>query len=141
MAGMTDTISEGLGRYSIGEKLRSMRQRKSMGLAELGRHTGLSAGLLSKPERGKLFPTLPTLLRIARALGVGLECCFADERKRGVVGIVRREERLHFPGRPVAQDVQYYFECLDYRATDRKLSAFLADFQDFPGGETQAPPA
>ena len=70
MAGMTDTISEGLGRYSIGEKLRSMRQRKSMGLAELGRHTGLSAGLLSKPERGKLFPTLPTLLRIAMVFGV-----------------------------------------------------------------------
>jgi len=70
MAGITDTISEGLGRYSIGEKLRSMRQRKSMGLAELGRHTGLSAGLLSKPERGKLFPTLPTLLRIAMVFGV-----------------------------------------------------------------------
>ena len=27
---------------------------------------------------------------------------------------------------------QYYFECLDYRATERKLSAFLADFQEVP---------
>ena len=66
--GITDTISEGLGRYSIGEKLRSMRLRKSMGLVELGKHTGLSAALLSKLERGKLFPTLPTLLRIAHGL-------------------------------------------------------------------------
>ena len=127
---MSDTISEGLGRYSIGEKLRSMRLRKSMGLVELGKHTGLSAALLSKLERGKLFPTLPTLLRIAMVFGVGLDYFFTDERKRRVVGVVRREERVRFPEKPGAQEVPYYFECLDYRATERKLSAFLADFQE-----------
>jgi len=129
---MTDTISEGLGRYSIGEKLRSLRLRKSMGLVELGKHTGLSAALLSKLERGKLFPTLPTLLRIAMVFGVGLDYFFTDERKRRVVGVVRKQERVRFPEKPGATDVQYYFECLDYRATERKLSAFLADFQEVP---------
>ena len=44
-------------------KLRTRRLRKSMGLVELEKHTGLSAATLSKLERGKLFPTLPTLLR------------------------------------------------------------------------------
>jgi transcriptional regulator with XRE-family HTH domain len=132
MAGIPDTISEGLGRYSIGEKLRSLRLRKSMGLVELGRHTSLSAALLSKLERGKLFPTLPTLLRIAMVFGVGLDYFFTDERKRRVVGVVRKDERVRFPERPGAQDVQYFFECLDYRATERKLSAFLADFQELP---------
>src|SRR5579864_5652510 len=104
----TDTISRGLERYSIAEKLRTLRLRKSMGLVELGAHNGLSAGLLSKLERGKLFPTLPTLLRIAMVFGVGLDYFFTDERKRRVVGIVRREERVRFPERPGAQDVQYY---------------------------------
>jgi transcriptional regulator with XRE-family HTH domain len=132
MAGMTDSISEGLGRYSIGEKLRTLRLRKSMGLVELGKHTGLSAALLSKLERGKLFPTLPTLLRIAMVFGVGLDYFFTDERKRRIVGVVRHDERVRFPERPGAQDVQYFFECLDYRATERKLSAFLADFQELP---------
>ncbi len=130
--GITDTISEGLGRYSIGEKLRSMRLRKSMGLVELGKHTGLSAALLSKLERGKLFPTLPTLLRIAMVFGVGLDYFFTDERKRRVVGLVRKGERVRFPERPGTADVQYHFECLDYRATERKLSSFLADFQELP---------
>ena len=130
--GIPDTISEGLGRYSIGEKLRAMRLRKSMGLVELGKHTALSAALLSKLERGKLFPTLPTLLRIAMVFGVGLDYFFTDERKRRVVGVVRGKERVRFPERPGTADVQYYFECLDYRATDRKLSAFLADFQEIP---------
>jgi len=132
MTGIPDTISEGLGRYSIGEKLRSLRLRKSMGLVELGKHTSLSAALLSKLERGKLFPTLPTLLRIAMVFGVGLDYFFTDERKRRIVGVVRKNERVRFPERPGAQDVQYFFECLDYRATERKLSAFLADFQEVP---------
>lgn len=138
MAGVTETITEGLGRYSIGEKLRTLRLRKSMGLVELGKHTGLSAGLLSKLERGKLFPTLPTLLRVAMVFGVGLEYFFTDERKRRVVGVVRREERVRFPERPGAQDVPYYFECLDYRATERKLSAFLAEFQEIPPQKAKA---
>lgn len=128
----TNAISEGLERYSIGEKLRSLRLRKTMGLVELGKHTGLSAGLLSKLERGKLFPTLPTLLRIAMVFGVGLEYFFTDERKRRVLAVVRRDERVRFPERPGILDVPYYFECLDYRATDRKLSAFVADFQELP---------
>ncbi|HVI78435.1 MAG TPA: XRE family transcriptional regulator [Candidatus Acidoferrum sp.] len=130
MTGISETISEGLGRYSIGEKLRTLRLRKSMGLVELGKHTHLSAALLSKLERGKLFPTLPTLLRIALVFGVGLDHFFTDERKRRVVGVVRKAERVRFPERPGTQDVQYFFECLDYRATERKLSAFLADFQE-----------
>jgi len=135
MTGVSDTISEGLGRYSIGEKLRTLRLRKSMGLVELGKHTGLSAALLSKLERGKLFPTLPTLLRIAMVFGVGLDYFFTDERKRRVVGVVRRQERVRFPERPGTPDVPYYFECLDYRATERKLSAYLADFQDVPAAK------
>ena len=132
MPGITQAISDGLGRYSIGEKLRTLRLRKSMGLVELGKHTGLSAALLSKLERGKLFPTLPTLLRIAMVFGVGLDYFFTDERKRRVVGVVRKAERVRFPERPGTQDVPYFFECLDYRATERKLSAFLADFQEQP---------
>jgi transcriptional regulator with XRE-family HTH domain len=129
---LTPTITEGLKPYAIGEKLRGLRLKKSMGLVELGKHTGLSAALLSKLERGKLFPTLPTLLRIALVFGVGLEFFFTDERKRRVVAVVRKQERIRFPEKPGAGDVSYFFECLDYHATDRKFNAFLAEFQDVP---------
>jgi len=135
MTGMADAISQGLSRYSIGEKLRALRLKRSMGLVELSKHTGLSIALLSKLERGKLFPTLPTLLRIALVYGVGLDFFFADERKRRVVSIVRKEDRVRFPERPGIQDVPYYFECLDNRATERKLSAFLAEFEEIPPGK------
>ena len=140
MPAANDTISQGLGRYSIGEKLRNLRLRKSMGLVELGKQTGLSAGLLSKLERGKLFPTLPTLLRVAMVFGVGLEFFFSDERQRHRVEVIRREERVRFPERNGIRDVQYYFECLDYKATERKLSAYLADFQDSPSSKLNKKP-
>jgi transcriptional regulator with XRE-family HTH domain len=130
MAGIPETITQGLGRYSIGEKLRTLRLRKNMGLVELGKHTGLSAALLSKLERGKLVPTLPTLLRIAMVYSVGLDYFFTDERKRRVVSVVRKQDRVRFPERPGVQDVPYYFECLDYKANERKLNAFAAEFHE-----------
>jgi transcriptional regulator with XRE-family HTH domain len=123
------TINDGLRPYAIGEKLRGLRLRKSMGLVELGKHTGLSAAMLSKLERGKLFPTLPTLLRIAMVFGVGLEHFFTDERKRHVVAIARKGERLRFPASPGGGSVSYSFESLDFKATERKLNAFYAEFE------------
>ena len=130
MAHIPDAITHGLGRYSIGEKLRTLRLRKGMGLVELSKHTGLSAALLSKLERGKLFPTLPTLLRIAMVYSVGLDFFFTDERKRRVVSVVRKQDRVRFPERPGVQDVPYDFECLDYKANERKLNAFVAEFHE-----------
>lgn len=126
---MNKTINEGLKPYQLGEKLRGLRLKKSMGLVQLGKHTGLSPAMLSKLERGKLFPTLPTLLRIAMVFSVGLDYFFTDERKRHVVAIVRKEDRLRFPERPGSGEVAYWFESLDFAANERKLNAFLAEFQ------------
>jgi len=129
---ISQTVVDGLKPYAIGEKIRALRLKKSMGLVELGKHTGLSAALLSKLERGKLFPTLPTLLRVALVFGVGLEFFFTDERKRRVVAIARKNERIRFPEKPGSSEVAYFFECLDYPATERKFNTFLAEFQDVP---------
>lgn len=126
---MNKTITEGLKPYAVGEKLRGLRLKKSMGLVQLGKHTGLSPAMLSKLERGKLFPTLPTLLRIAMVFSVGLDYFFTDERKRHVTAVVRKRDRFRFPERPGSQKVSYWFESLDFAANERRLNAYLADFQ------------
>src|SRR5690349_11184718 len=125
---LNKTILEGLQPYGLGEKLRTLRLKKSMGLVELGKHTGLSPAMLSKLEREKLFPTLPTLLRIAMVFGVGLDHFFTDERKRHVVAIVRKEERMRFP-ETTGGLVAFHFESLDFKATERKLNGFYAEFE------------
>ena len=57
---ISDTLASRLQEYGIGPKIRALRLAKRMSLIELGKHSGLSSGLLSKFERGILIPPLPT---------------------------------------------------------------------------------
>ena len=125
---LSATLKSGLSNYDIGGKIRTLRLKKKIGLVELGKHTGLSPAMLSKIERGRLFPTLPTLLRIALVFGVGLEFFFAGARERPLVAIVRRRERVRLPERAQARDSAFHFESLDYPAVERRFNAYYAEF-------------
>lgn len=118
--------------YRIGYKVRRLRLGRSMGLVELGRHTGLSASLLSKIETGKSIPTLTTLQRIAMVFSVGLDHFFTAADASPVFAVVRSSERLRFPGQPGAGSPSYWFESLDFKAVNRKLDAYLADVAPMP---------
>lgn len=122
------TLSRGLHEYAVGPKLRALRLRKKMGLVELGRHTSLSAAMISKLERGVQFPTLPTLLRIALVFGVGLDHFFTASTARKALGIVRRADRTRFAEKLSGREVAWEFECLDFTATERKLNAYWVKF-------------
>jgi len=126
---LSDTLSNGLKAYGIGDKMRALRLRKKMGLVELGQHTGLSPALLSKIERGKMFPTLPTLLRVALVFSVGLDYFFGAGQRRPALAVVRAADRRSFPDRPGARQPAYRFECLDYPVTERRLNAYLVYFE------------
>jgi transcriptional regulator with XRE-family HTH domain len=117
-----------LSGYEIGGKIRAMRLKKKMGLVELGQHTGLSPALLSKIERGRLFPTLPTLLRIALVFSVGLDFFFVSAREKPLVVVVRKTQRVRLPERPGARRIAYRFESLDYPATERRFNSYYAEF-------------
>ena len=125
---LSTTLQAGLNDYGIGGKIRSLRLKKKMGLVELGRHTGLSPALLSKIERGRLFPTLPTLLRIALVFGVGLELFFVGAREKPIIAVVRKAHRVRLPERPGTGSVAYRFESLDYPATERRFNSYYAEF-------------
>ena len=132
---LSPTLKAGLSGYEIGVKIRSLRLKKKMGLVELGRHTGLSPALLSKIERGRLFPTLPTLLRIALVFSVGLEFFFAGAREKPLIAIVRKAERVRLPERPGARQVAYRFESLDYPAAERQFNSYYAEFLPMAASE------
>ena len=126
---LSDALTSGIESYRIGQKIRSLRLNKKLGLAQLGEHTGLSPGMLSKIERGQLFPTLPTLLKIAMVFGVGLEHFFVDHDESPTVAVVRKKDRLRLPDRPANSSPSYFFESLDFPATDRKMDAYYAEFE------------
>jgi transcriptional regulator with XRE-family HTH domain len=124
----TTVVEESIRPYAIAEKLRTLRLRRSMGLAQLAEHSGLSPAMLSRLENARLVPTLPTLIRISLVFNVGLDYFFTDPRKRHVVAVSRRSERKLFPSDPQLASVPWHFETLDFRANERRLNGFLAHF-------------
>jgi transcriptional regulator with XRE-family HTH domain len=133
---LSETLTAGLEAYGIGAKIRELRQRKDLSLVQLGEHTGLSPGMLSKIERDQLFPTLPTLLRIAMVFGVGLEHFFLATADRPAMAIVRKKDRVRLPDRPGDTSPSYYFESLDFPVPDRRMDAFYAEFEPQSGPPT-----
>jgi len=123
-----------IGNYDIGAKLRHLRLRKKIALVDLGKHTGLSASMLSQLENGKLVPTLPTLARIATVFDVGLEFFFGEKRQKKSFSVVRSANRIRFPETPEVTVPAYYFEVLAYGATEKNIAAYLADFPPFALG-------
>lgn len=133
---LSETLVAGLEKYEIGAKIRTLRLKKKLGLVQLGEHTGLSPAMLSKIERGQLFPTLPTLLRIALVFGVGLDHFFTEKKDRPLVAVIRKQERLRLPDRPDKKP-SYFFESLDFPVNDRKMEAYYAEF---PAGAERSEP-
>jgi len=125
---LSETLSEELERYGIGARVRALRLKKKLKLAQLGAHTGLSTAMLSKIERGQLFPTLPTLMRIATVFGVGLDHFFSREADRPLVAVVRADERMRLPASPDQRPPSYLFESLDFRVPNRRMESFYAEF-------------
>lgn len=114
----------------IGERIKRLRLKKSMGLVELGRHTGLSASFLSQLETGRVVPTLRNLARVAMVFGKDLSYFFENEPHK-IFRIHRKRERLRLPQSGV-DDPTYYFESLGYMVPDRQLDPYYAEFLPLP---------
>ncbi|MFZ5434145.1 MAG: helix-turn-helix domain-containing protein [Calditrichota bacterium] len=127
----SDTIGDNLKVYGIGAKIKRLRLRKSMGLVELGKHTSLSPAMLSKLENNHVIPTIPTLMRIAMVFSVGLDYFFSENDLKKL-SVVRKEERQEFHEKMGKQDTTFRFQSLDYKAVERKSSAFIAEFEPMP---------
>jgi transcriptional regulator with XRE-family HTH domain len=110
----------------IGERIKRLRLKKSMGLVELGRHTGLSASFLSQLETGRVVPTLRNLARIAMVFNKDLSYFFETE-PHTVFRIHKKTERVRLPQTGV-DDPTYFFESLSFMVPDRQLDPYFAEF-------------
>ncbi|HEY0263433.1 MAG TPA: XRE family transcriptional regulator [Granulicella sp.] len=110
----------------IGERIKNLRLKRSMGLVELGRHTGLSASFLSQLETGRVVPTLRNLARIAMVFSKDLSYFFEPE-PQSLFRVHRIKDRVRLPQSGVDEPA-YFFESLGYLVPDRQLDPYFAEF-------------
>lgn len=125
-----DTAERFITEKHIGDRIRRLRLKKSMGLVELGRHTGLSASFLSQLETGRVVPTLRNLARIAMVFSKDLSYFFETE-PAAVFRVHRRKDRVRMPQTGVEQP-SYTFESLGYMVPDRHMDPYYAEFVSLP---------
>ncbi|HEY1987069.1 MAG TPA: XRE family transcriptional regulator [Terracidiphilus sp.] len=121
-----ETTERFISEKHIGERIKRLRLKKSMGLVELGKHTGLSASFLSQLETGRVVPTLRNLARIAMVFSKDLSYFFESE-PQSIFRIHRRKERVRLPQTGV-ESPSYFFESLGYMVPDRYMDPYFAEF-------------
>lgn len=110
----------------IGDRIKRLRLKRSMGLVELGRLTGLSASFLSQLETGRVVPTLRNLARIAMVFNKDLSYFFETE-PHTLFRVHKKSDRVRLPQTGV-DDPTYYFESMGYMVPDRQLDPYYAEF-------------
>ncbi len=124
-------IREEVKELQIGLKVRRLRQERRQTLQDLSEASGLSKPLLSQIENGQVIPPLATLLRISKALKVGLHTFFQEEEHAEKCLLVRAEERRRLPrragqGTPAPP---YTYHSLSYGKRAKQMEPFLIEFE------------
>jgi transcriptional regulator with XRE-family HTH domain len=121
-----DTAERFITEKHLGERIRRLRLKKSMGLVDLGKHTGLSASFLSQLETGRVVPTLRNLARIAMVFSKDLSYFFESE-PAAIFRVHRKKDRVRMPQTGV-EPPSYTFESLGYMVPDRQMDPYFAEF-------------
>lgn len=67
------------GNFDLGDKLRALREERSLTLKEMGETSGFSFTYLSEIERGAVLPSVDTVKQLADFFGVPVSLLIADK--------------------------------------------------------------
>lgn len=121
----------------VGEKIKSLRETKSISVADLAERTGLSQEQIECIENNTNLPSLAPLIKIARALGVRLGTFLDDQpHEQGPVVCRRKEatDSISFSNNATQTRRHMQYHSLSKSKTDRHMEPFLIDVE--ANGET-----
>jgi len=128
---MTQDVKEELKDLNLGQKIKTLRQRKGLSLQQMADKTNLSVPLLSQIESEVVAPPVATLLKISKALNVNIGYFFQEEESGKRAVIVRKNERKQV-FRRIHEDpskIGYYYESLAYPKADKHMEPFQVQFE------------
>jgi len=115
---------------NVGQRIRSLRERKGLSLRALAERCGLSTTAISQIERGDTSPTVSSLHMLATALDVSITDLFHDERRSPAV--------LFAPGdRLRAESAGVVMESLGIGLPYQQLEPFLVTLAPGAGNADQ----
>jgi transcriptional regulator with XRE-family HTH domain len=116
-------------KHSLGGKVRSIRESRSMSVVQLAERAELAPELVAQIEAGSLIPSLSPLIRIARSLGVRLGTFLDDEAHVGPVlsRMGAHETIVRFSDRESAARSDLDFFSLAANKAGRHMEPFLID--------------
>lgn len=121
-----DQVEASIQAKQIGDRIRRLRTRKSMGLVELGTRTGLSASFLSQLETGRVIPTVRNLARIALTFHKDLAYFFRDEAPL-TFRTMRQSERIRIHRNNDAAP-SFFSESMHSLVSDSQMVPCIAEF-------------
>ena len=118
------------GEFRIGGKIKDLRERNVYTLQDLAAKTGISRPMLAEIESDEVMPPVATLLKLARALNVGMAHFFKDEAPADQVSVTRSGERISIKRRPHHREgeVDYVYESLEARMPGKHMEPLLVEF-------------
>ena len=127
---MPKHIAEQVSKLAIGTKIRTLRERRGLSLAQVAKRTSMPEVVLSRIEKEEIAPTVAALVNVAAALDTTVDTFFQDRPFTEQLEVVRAGE-----GREVKRTMQpdesrltYQYESLAYRLAGKHMEPFLVEF-------------
>ena len=119
-----------VGEIHVGEKVKTLREQKGLSLKDLADLTGFSTALLSQMENHLVSPSLGTMIKLAKALGVKVGD-FLGETAGEPFAIVRKDERKTVSRFASKEGVKYgySYESLGFEKKNRRMEPFIVTLE------------
>jgi transcriptional regulator with XRE-family HTH domain len=121
-----DAVEQLIEQRQLGEKIKRLRLRRSMGLVELGEKAGLSASFLSQLETGRVVPTIRNLARIAMVFNKDIAYFFQADRE-ALFRVSKNKDRVRLPQGDGANPT-YIAESFGILVPDNTMKPCIAEF-------------
>lgn len=114
----------------VGERIKTLREQKGLSLKDVADSSGFSTALLSQVENHLVSPSLGTMVKLARALGVKVGD-FLGETSGEPFTIVRKDERKTISRFASKDGVKYgyFYESLGFEKKNRSMEPFIVTLE------------
>ncbi|OPX39741.1 MAG: hypothetical protein B1H13_09125 [Desulfobacteraceae bacterium 4484_190.3] len=114
----------------VGERVRSVREKKGLSLTDISQRTGISESILEEIEKGDMDPPLGTVIKLAKALEMKMGYFISGEETRPFT-IVRHNDRTIISryDSKKGQQYGYQYESLAPHKKDRHMEPFMVTLE------------